>query len=222
MIHPPPRDGALRRTLTTYLSRWWAARHCRPGDRVVEVTRGPSTLIPFLLAQDTHPHSLTVLHLDTVTARPDHGRPRFPITYRRADPFQPWPVAGPVDLVVDVDPAVAPASDGASIEVVRALRHGAELLTVHGQAVITAPAPPSDPWTTVGTARLLLDTVHGLALPSDNDLVDRELSARFGGAAVELVRRLRSRCPAGIVDPAVASVLVDVPTRVVCTYRRIS
>ncbi len=218
MTDLPADADALSRTVTTCSARWWAARHCRTGDRVVEITDGASTLLPFLLAQGVQPHSLTVLHPDDLTTRPDLRAPGFPITYRCGDPSQPWQVAGPIDLVVDVDAVDVPA-DG----IPRALRHGAHVLSLHGRVVTTTISTAiSDPWITVGTVRLLLDLVRGLILPLDGDLVDREIRARFGDAALDLVRALRRRCPSSIVDPAVASVLDAVTPQVVGTYRRIT
>lgn len=215
-----PADAtALRRSVTHHLAHWWAAGHCRPGDRVVELTADGSGVLPFLIARGTDLHSLTVLHLGDPPPM-DHPPAPFPIVSRHRDPSRAWPVAGPVDLILDVDAIVDDNAAHTAEAVPGSLRDGAELLTLHGRIVTATSTARADPRPRVGAARLLLDDVRGLALRDVGDEVEREILGRFGKTGVELVRALARRCPAGLLEPIVASVLESAATTVLCTYRR--
>lgn len=211
-----PVDAAAQQVaIADHLTSCRVAGLCRPGDRIVELVARESALLPLLLRQGTHPHSLTVVHGATPgsAARADDGLP-FPVTRRRSDAAGAWPVAGPVDLVVDTSAANSTAS------ALRTVGNAAELLTLGGRLVLSSSATTTDLPAVLQHAGFTIDEVHGVELPESDEQVERVLLDRFGRDAIALYRTIRLECEPEFARPVIATSLGDDADTVLRICRR--
>ncbi|GAA2536933.1 hypothetical protein [Pseudonocardia hydrocarbonoxydans] len=212
-----PVDAAARQdAIADHLTSCRVAGLCRPGDRIVELVARESALLPLLLRRGTHPHSLTVVHGTTpgsAADRADNGLP-FPVTRRRSDPAGAWPVAGPVDLVVDTSAAYSTAS------VLRTVGNAADLLTLGGRLVLSSSATSTDLPAVLQNAGFTIDEVHGVELPDSDEQVERVLLDRFGRDAIALYRTIRLECEPEFARPVIATSLGDDAATVLQICRR--
>lgn len=213
MLDLPDDVGERQRLIGGYLTACRVATLCRPGDRIVELASPASALLPLLLRRAVHPHSLTVVHV--AGAEADGGSVPFPVTRRAWDGTRPWPVAGPVDLVVDASAARPAAS------VLRTVENAAALLTIGGRLALSCPASVTDLPGLMRGAGFTVDEVHGIALPDREEQVERMVLDWFGTGSVGLYRAMRVNCEPEFLRPVVATCLAEDAATVLWVCRRV-